>query len=127
MSSQLWMSIEPSTRETRLALHEPGRGQVMRARFPTVPNQPRALASLLESVVAWYGRSLSAVLDADAEDVRRHPDRWARLLGDLDSAQIAVQWSQQPDARNHRDRFLGRLGDFRSASRLVGRAAGGLR
>jgi hypothetical protein len=118
------MSIEPRSDETRLSLHDPGRGAVLRARLPQVPSQPRALQTLLESLVAWYGRPLSAVLDADAEDVRRHGERWSLLLGDLDGAHIAVEWSHRSASRQ-RDRFLGRLGDFRSASRLVGSTAGG--
>lgn len=123
MSQPLWLSIEPSPTEVRISLHEPGRGTVMRARLPLCPSQPRALATLLESLVAWYGRSLVAVIDADAQDVRQHGERWARLLGELDEANIKVQWSQRRSPR--RDRFIGKLGDFRSASRLVGLAARG--
>ncbi len=122
--SPLWMSIEPLIGETRLALHDPGRGCVLRARLPVVPSQPRALASLLEAIAAWHGRSLCAVLDADAEDVRLHGERWALLLGDLDDAHITVEWSHRPDPRR-RDRFIGAVGDFRSAARLVGRAVTG--
>ncbi len=123
MSQPLWLSIEPCRTEVRLSLSEPGRGTVLRARLPLCPSQPRALATLLESLVAWYGRSLVAVLDADAQDVRQHGERWARLLGDLDEAHIRVRWSQRPSPR--RDRFIGKLSDFRSASRMVGLAAGG--
>src|SRR5579872_1069159 len=96
MSQPLWMTIEPGAEETLLALSDPGRGPVLRARLPQIPAQPRALATLLESLAAWHGRSLCAVLDADAEDVRRHGDRWARLLGDLDGAHISVEWSSRP-------------------------------
>jgi hypothetical protein len=124
MLQPLWLSIEPRQEETRLSLHEPGRGSVLRARMPLCPSQPRALATLLESLVAWYGRALVAVLDADAQDVRQHPERWARLLGELDEAHIAVQWTHRPSPQQ-RDRFLGRLGDFRASARLVGLAAGG--
>ena len=123
MSQPLWMSIEPRSEETRLALQVPGRGAALRARLPLVPAQPRALQSLLEAIVAWYGRPLCAALDADAADVRRHGDRWARLLGELDGAQLSVEWTAKTGAG--RDRFLGRMGDFRSASRLVARAATG--
>lgn len=124
MSQSLWMSIEPRPDEVRLSLHEPGRGAILRARLPLCPSQPRALATLLESLVAWYGRSLVAVLDADAQDVRQHGERWARLLGELDDAHIAVRWSHRPPAKR-RDRFIGGLGDFRGSSRRIGLTAGG--
>lgn len=123
MSQPLWMSIEPQSEETRLALQVPGRGPALRARLPLIPAQPRALQTLLEAIVAWYGRPLCAALDADAADVRRHGDRWARLLGDLDGAQISVEWTAKPSMG--RDRFLGRMGDFRSSCRLAARAATG--
>jgi len=124
MSQPLWLTIEPHPEEMLLSLHEPSRGSVLRARLPLCPCQPRALATLLESLVAWYGRPLVAVLDADAQDVRQHGERWARLLGELDEAHIEVRWSSRPAAKR-RDRFLGRLGNFRPASRMVSLAAGG--
>lgn len=124
MSQALWMTIEPRPDEVLLCLHEPGRGPILRARLPLCPQQARALATLLDSLVAWYGRSLIAVLDADAQDVRQHGERWARLLGELDEAHIEVRWSHRPAAKP-RDRFMGKLGDFRPASRMVGLAAGG--
>lgn len=124
MSQPLWMSIEPRSEETRLGLQVPGWGAALRARLPLVPAQPRALQSLLEAIVAWYGRPLCAVLDADAADVRRHGERWGRLLGEVDSAQITVEWAAKPIVS--RDRFLGRMGDFRSSCRLTARAATGV-
>lgn len=122
--SPMWISIEPGEQEVRLQLSIAGQGPMLRARLPLVPAQPRALATLLESLVAWHGRALVAVLDADASDVRRHGERWARLLGDLDGEHIRVQWSA-PGPRG-RDRFLGKLGDFRGSGRLLGRAATGV-
>lgn len=74
--------------------------------------------------MAWYGRPLVAVLDADAQDVRQHSERWARLLGELDERHIEVRWSQRRTAKP-RDRFLGKLGNFRPATRMVGLEAGG--
>jgi hypothetical protein len=76
MSQPLWLTIEPHPEEMLLSLHEPFRGSVLRARLPLCPCQPRALATLLESLVARYGRPLVAVLDADAQDVRQHGERW---------------------------------------------------
>lgn len=124
MSQPLWLTIEPHPDEVLLSLHEPGRGSILRARLPVCPQQPRALATLLESLVAWYGRPLVAVLDADAQDVRQHGERWARLLGELDERHIEVQWSHRRTGKP-RDRFLGKLGNFRPAARMVGLVAGG--
>jgi hypothetical protein len=124
--SSLWMSIEPGETETRLELSEAQRGAVLRARFPQMPRQDRALAHFLEAIAGWYGASLTAVLDADAQDVDHHPERWARLLGDLDGERIRVEWVSVPRLAFRRDRFLARIGGgTRRHRELVGFAATG--
>jgi hypothetical protein len=125
--SPLWLSIEPMIAETRLMLSQPLVGTALRARLPPLPQQPHALTRLLEGLAAWYGQPFCAVLDADAEDVWRHPERWARLLGELDSQQVRVEWVGHSRAVTMRDRFLGAVGDFRSARRLITFAATGQR
>jgi hypothetical protein len=47
-------------------------GEALRDRATEI--NPRALITLLESLSLWYGCPLHAVLDADAEDVRRYPE-----------------------------------------------------
>jgi len=123
--SPLWMSIEPGERETRLELSEGQRGLILRARLQPLPRQERALSLLLEAISAWYGRSLTAVLDADAQDVAQHPERWVRLLGDVDHERIVVEWVSVPGLAFRRDRFLGRLGGARRHRELVGFCATG--
>lgn len=124
--STLWMAIEPRETETRLQLSESGRGPVLRARIPVVPAHPRALANLLEALSDWYGRPLTAVLDADAQDVVQRPTFYARMLGDLDGERIRVQWARPLRKAFRRDRYLGALGDFRRARALVTFAGVGL-
>jgi hypothetical protein len=125
--SLLWMSIEPMAAETRLMLSQAGVGTVLRARLPPKPHQPGGLRMLLEGLAAWYGEPLGAVLDADAEDVLNHPERWSRLLGELDSERIRVEWVGHSRAAHVRDRFLGSVGDFRTARRLLTFATTGQR
>lgn len=125
--SPLWMSIEPGPRETRLMLTQPLVGAALRARLPPLPAQPDALGLLLRGLAAWYGQPFCAALDAESEDVRQHPERWACLLGDLEDALIQVEWVGRPGSPERRDRFLGAVGDFGSARRLVTLAATGQR
>jgi hypothetical protein len=119
----MWVSVEPLAEEIRLSLSVPGQGMKLRARLPAVPVEPRALAMLLEALVAWHGQPLCAVVDADASDVSCQPERWARLLGELSGAHIQVKWSSR--AARPRDRFLGALGGFRRADRVLAHARGG--
>jgi hypothetical protein len=123
----LWITIEPNPTEVRLVLTEPGVGPALKARLP-LPAQARAVSLLLESLSTWYQQPLHAVLDADAEDIRLHPERWALLAGDLAVQQVSVQWARRPQAarQKERSRFLQELGEFRSARQLLGFATTGL-
>jgi hypothetical protein len=125
--SSLWLSIEPGLAETRLMLSRPSVGAVLRARLPTPPARPEALGLLLRGLAAWLGQGLCAVLDAESEDVRRHPERWACLLGDLDGAVFRVEWVGHTATRPRRDRFLEAVGDSRRGRRLITFTATGQR
>lgn len=124
--SLLWMSVQPSSDEVRIMLTEPGKGPVLKARLPSPPQDVRSLGRLLETIVTWYGQPLRAVLDADALDVRDHPERWFELFGDMHSLLVTVEWVSRPRA-SKRDRFLESMGDFESARRLLTFASTGSR
>jgi hypothetical protein len=117
------LSIEPTAEEIRLSLSVPDQGVKLRARLPAVPVESRALAMLLEALVAFYGQPLCAVVAADASDVSCQPELWAHLLGELNGPHIQVKWSARP-ARPPRDRFLGALGGFRRADRVLATVRG---
>lgn len=128
MPSPLWMSIEPRTTEVRLLLSEPSLGTVLKAKLRP-PEHTRALPLLLEALSAWYRLPLHAVLDAEGEDVRRHPDRWALLVGDLPALDVTLEWATHPKSseRRCRSRFLDELGPFDSGRRLINFSATGQR
>lgn len=124
--SRLWLAIEPMAPYTKLMLSRPSVGALLKARLPPKPAHPKAMALLVEALVAWCGEPLCAVIDVDAEEAHRKPEEWARLLGELDSASVTVEWSCVP-LESGRDRFLGEMGDFRSARQLLTFTATGQR
>lgn len=126
MSHPLWMSIEPVGSEVKMMLTAPAASTLMKARLPCPPAHPRAVISLLEAFALWFGQPLRAVIDADAEDVRRNPARWATLLGNAPELAVAVEWAAVPRSAK-KDRFLARMGEFAGARRLVSFAATGQR
>ena len=67
-------------------------------------------------------------LDADAEDVQSHAERWALLAGDLPLLEMSVEWARRGRAahRTERARFLESMGDHRSARQLLGHAVTGM-
>jgi len=125
--SPLWMTIEPHPSKVRLVLTEPGSGPSLKAWLP-LPSQARAVPMLLEALCLWHRRPLRAVLDADAEDVRSHPERWALLAGDLPLLELSVEWAGRRRGPHHteRTRFLESMGDHRSARQLLGLAVTGM-
>ncbi|MBK7399695.1 MAG: hypothetical protein IPJ34_26440 [Myxococcales bacterium] len=125
--SPIWITIEPTPQEVRLLLTEPSSGPTLKARLP-LPSAGRAVPLLLEALSLWHHRPLHAVLDADAEDVHQHPERWAHLAGDLPLVDLHVEWVRRPSRARRKDqgRFLEELGDFRSARHLLGFAVTGL-
>ena len=72
----------------------------------------------MEALSTWYALPLHAVLDADASDVRQHPERWALLVGDLRSFEVSVVWATRSEARQlaRRRRFLDPMGSFASST-----------
>ena len=126
MSIPLWMSIEPVALRGPLDAHRPRLGTVLKARLPNPPQHPRALIALLEAIAFWYRQPLHAVVDADAEDVRRNPEQWSLLLGDAPELAVSVEWAAVPAVRR-KDPFLASMGDFAAARRLVSFAATGQR
>ena len=107
-------------------LTAPSQGTVLKARLPNPPQHPRAVIALLEAISFWYRQPLHAVVDADAEDVRRDPERWALLLGNAPELAVSVEWAAVPRVRR-KDPFLASMGDFAESRRLVSFAATGQR
>ncbi len=117
LSLPLFAALEPVGPHVRLMLSEPMAGTSLKARLPSEPRHERSVVLLLEALALWYGQPLHAVIDVDASDVRRHPERWARLLGDPPEPHVRVEWIGVPPPRH--DRFLETMGDFSAAWRLI--------
>jgi hypothetical protein len=120
------MSIEPKFHETRVMLTMGGVGTLLRARFPLIPKQPEGMGLFLKGIAAWHGQPFCAVLDADAVDVQKHPERWSRMLGDLDESVIRVEWRGYSQSFRH-DSLINTVGDFRCGKRMITYTATGLR
>lgn len=123
--SFLWLSIQPLREEVRLSLAQGMRGTLLRARLPS-PRAPGAFLLLLEALATWCGQPLCAVLDADAEDVRRRPEFWSLVVGLEDRPNIVVEWISVPH-RAPRDQFLGDVPPDRRSKQLISFAASGQR
>lgn len=122
MEQPIWASLEPRSQTIQILVSEAERGTVLKARLP-LPATQHGLRMLLESLSHWYCRPLVAVIDADAEQVAAHPERWGVWLGDTDDLDVTVRWVRRGDRA--RDRFFDGVGDFARARKLVNFASGG--
>lgn len=122
----LWLSLEPTPEQVRVLLTEPFQGPLLKAVLPP-PTDSEATLALLQALSRWHGRPLHVALDADAEDVRLHPERWALLAGDVAPLDLVVQWVHRPSPSHlkHRGRFLEQLGRFQTGRSLIGWASTG--
>lgn len=126
-SPPLWLTLQPDSRYTQILLSQSGSGTLLKARLAPEPMHPGALSKLLEALADWQGRELFAVIDADAEEVRRAPERWSRMLGEAaERPSLTIEWCSPPSGRLARQRFF-ELGDFSSAQRLLVHGATGQR
>lgn len=125
--SRLWLALEPRQQEVWLSLSTAMSGPALRGILPLPPSHPKAMALFLESLVEWFGRPLSAALDADAEDVRRRPEFWTHCLGGFDDPRFHVEWVTLPARQSRRDKFLSEAGAQTRARKLVRFAAAGLK
>lgn len=122
MQQPIWASLLPTEKDIKLLVSEAGRGTVLKARLP-LPETKHGLRMLLESLSHWYCRPLVAVIDADAEAVAGHPERWGVWLADTDDLDVTVRWLHRKDRA--RDRFFDGLGDFGRARKALNFASGG--
>ncbi len=125
MQQPIWVAIEPKGDRVQVLVSEAERGTVLKARLP-MPKSKHALRMLLEVLSHWMARPLVAVLDADAEEVAAHPERWAVWLSDVDDLDVTVRWLH-PRRLAARDRYFDGQGDFHQGKRLIGFASGGQR
>ena len=124
--SNLWLSVEPHERWTRLMLCESLVGPSLKALLPPIPAQNGAMAMFLEAMCAWYGRPLCAVLDADAPDFQRRSSA-GLTTSVIGNPNITVEWVSPSSESPERGRFFAQMGDFRRARRLIRLAATGQR
>lgn len=127
-SPPLWLTLQPRSSFTQILLSQAGTGTLLKARLAPEPTHPGALSRFLESLADWHGCELFAVIDAEAEELQRAPERWTRMLGEAaERPSITIEWTAVREGKLARQRFFEGGGDFASAQRLLVHAATGQR
>ena len=107
-------SVRATTREVKVLVVDPQRGDLLKARLPLTAQHPRALLTLLEGVALWRGQPLQVVVSAASADDGRPCWCGSGLFGDeLWPAESQLVHYEVGGRARRPGRLVG-LGDFRS-------------
>jgi len=115
-------SVRVTTREVRVLVLDPQRGDLLKARLPLAAQHPRALLTLLEGMALWRGQPLPVTVSADSVEDGRPCFCGSGLFGDELWPGESPLVRYEVGDRDPRPRRIAGLGDFRS---LRVRAQGG--
>jgi hypothetical protein len=107
-------SVRVTTREVRVLVSDPQRGDLLKARLPPGAQHPRALLTLLEGVALWRGQPLQVVVFAASAEDGRPCFCDSGLFGDELWPAESQLVRYEVGSRDRRPRRLVGLGDFRS-------------
>ena len=107
-------SVRVTTREVKILVLDPQRGDLLKARLPPGAQHPRALLTLLEGIALWRGQPLRVVLTAASADDGRPCWSGSGLFGDELWPAESQLVRYEVGGRAHRPRRLVGLGDFRA-------------
>lgn len=109
-----WMgSVRVTTREVRVLVSDPQRGDLLKARLPPGAQHPRALLTLLEGMALWRGQPLRVVVSAASAEDGRPCFCGSGLFGDELWPGESPLVRYEVGGRDPRPRRLVGLGDFR--------------
>jgi hypothetical protein len=114
----IWMGIAPSAQTTRVVAMSSASDTILKAQLARDPKHPRALATLLEAVALWQGRTVRAALCADASGPSCDSNLCREAFLDEGGALYSILWVPAGYHSRRRDRLHG-LGNFKDLERLV--------
>jgi len=114
----IWMGIAPGRETTRIVAMTGPSETILKARLLKDPAHPRALATLLEAVALWQGRTVRAALCAASGGLSCDSNLCREAFSEEGGALFSLVWAPAGLPRRRRERLDG-LGKFRDLERLV--------
>jgi len=108
----IWMGIAPSAESTRVLAMSGASETILKARLSRAPSHPRAMATLLEAIALWQGRTVRAALCADASPNGYDTSFFRAVFADDGGPLYTVAWVPSPGARRPARRDIGGMGAF---------------
>ena len=108
----IWMGIAPCAECTRVLAMSGASETIMKARLLRSPSHPRAMATLLEAIALWQGRTVRAALCADASPNGSDTSIFRAAFCDDGGPLYSVDWVPSPGGRKHARRDITGMGAF---------------
>jgi len=115
----IWMGIAPGSESTRVLAMSGGSETILKARLLRSPSHPRAMATLLEAIALWQGRTVRAALCADAGHGGSETSLYRDAFGDSGGPLFTVDWVPSPVRRRRAARDIGGMGAFADLRQLL--------
>jgi len=113
----IWMAISPGVRETRvLAMDGPG-DTIVKARLRRAPSHPRAMATLLEAIALWQGKTVRAALAVGDADDGSDTSLYREAFSDGGGPLYSVDWVH--GHRRDRRRDIAGMGEFADLRQML--------
>ena len=115
----IWMAISPGAESTRVLAMSGASETIMKARLLRAPSHPRAMATLLEAIALWQGRTVRAALCADGSAVGSDTSLYRDAFSDGGGPLYRIDWVPGLGARKRAIRDIGGMGGFADLRQLV--------
>ena len=116
----IWMGIAPNATSTRVLAMAGPHDTFLKARLSRSPAHPRAMATLLEAIALWQGRSIRAALCADAQPGGSDSSLFRETFTDVGGPLYTLDWIPAPErGRRARRRDISGMGEFADLRQLL--------
>jgi hypothetical protein len=115
----IWMGIAPGAESTRVIAMSGASETIMKARLLRSPSHPRAMATLLEAIALWQGRTVRAALCADSAPSGSETSLYRAAFSDDRGPLYSIDWVQSPGAPKRARRDIGGMGAFADLRQLL--------
>jgi len=116
----IWMGIAPNATSTRVLAMAGPHDTLLKARLSRSPSHPRAMATLLEAIALWQGRTIRAALCADARLDGSDSSLFRETFADVGGPLYTLDWIPAR-GRGHRARRrdITGMGEFADLRQLL--------
>ena len=116
----IWMGLAPNATCTRVLAMAGPHDTILKARLSRSPAHPRAMATLLEAIALWQGRTIRAALCAHDRRDGSDSSLFRETFTDVGGPLYTLDWIPAPErGRRARRRDIAGMGDFADLRQIL--------